>query len=125
MYRDTLSAAKGILGLGLDSVTINVAGNGIYTLAKHCISQDDIDSMISIFIGGLNYELMAMGIKIKSIQSGGQTGVDEAGIKAAVKIGIQAIIIAPKGWMFRNAAGRDTCDEILFKKRFGPSCCLD
>ena len=56
-------------------------------------------------------------INITDIRSGGQTGADESGLKAAVKLGIKAICLCPKGWRFRIAT-EDISDKVLFKKRF-------
>lgn len=125
MHWDIIDAARGIAGLGLDSVAINVAGNGIYTMAKHGLSQEDIDHVIAVFMQALRQKLDSMGVKIRSIQSGGQTGVDEAGIKAAIEMNIPAMVIAPKGWLFRNTKGKDMADEALFKERFNVRRTLD
>jgi len=56
--------------------------------------------------------------KIESIRTGGQTGFDEAGTKAGIKLGLPTLTLAPKGWTFRNVNGRDISNESLFKARF-------
>ena len=56
--------------------------------------------------------------QIESVRSGGQTGVDEAGAKAAIKLRVQTIVLAPKGWVFRDITGKDIADEQQFKARF-------
>ena len=56
--------------------------------------------------------------KIESIRSGGQTGFDEAGAKAGIKLGLPTLVLAPKGWIFRNIESKDISDEQLFKDRF-------
>jgi len=99
---------------GVRNVTLNIAGNGIYTM-KGKWSQDQVDDytynvlkkVIEMFQG-----------KIVSTRSGGQTGFDEAGAKAGVKLGIKTTILAPKGWRFRDKTGKDIMSEQLFKKRF-------
>ena len=90
---------------------LNIAGNGIYTLQ---LDQEKIvDKMIHHFLSvALN------GTRVRKIRSGGQTGVDEAGLKAAVKLGIPAFCLAPKQWWFRDITGRDIANEELFKQRF-------
>lgn len=92
--------------------TINIAGNGIYTLKKKGIIQKNIDDICFYILDKIIND------KIELIRSGGQTGVDEAGIKAANKLNIESIILAPKGWKFRDENGKDIYDEKLFKNRF-------
>lgn len=94
-------------------VRLNVAGNGIYTLK---VPQEVVDKFIfNTFLVLKNKGALET---VKVIQSGGQTGVDESAIKAAMKLGIATKIVAPKYWTFRNENGQDISDEILFKKRF-------
>lgn len=96
--------------------TINIAGNGLYTMRDVC-SQNDIDNVTYRFLFDvLTSHLLKT--KIELIRSGGQTGFDEAGIKAAVKLGIPALILAPQGWLFRDVDGNDIRDEQAFKNRF-------
>lgn len=99
------------------SITINVAGNGAYTQIKYGITQDRCDLHILRFF---QYLLSCPALKTKeiSIRSGGQSGADEAGLKAAVKLGIPAICLAPFKWKFIDANGTHHSDELLFKKRF-------
>ena len=56
--------------------------------------------------------------RIISVRTGGQTGFDEAGAKAGMRLGLPTLILAPKGWKFRNESGQDISDEIQFKARF-------
>ena len=56
-------------------------------------------------------------LDIQEIRSGGQTGADESGLKAAVKLGIKAVSLCPKGWRFRTET-TDISNEELFKNRF-------
>lgn len=93
---------------------INFAGNGIYTLKE--FDQIHIDLLF------LNYleQLLEAYADIKTIRSGGQTGVDEAALKAADKLGLQAICLAPKNWLFRDINGKDHMhDPEAFCARFG------
>ena len=111
---------------GLNSVnakTLNIAGNGIYTM-KNKYTQQQIDEF--------TYQLLKAVIenpnlknKIISIRSGGQTGFDEAGAKAGIRLGIPTSILAPKGWKFRNESGQDISNEKLFKERFESLNTLD
>lgn len=97
---------------------INFAGNGIYTLnqPKYNLEQDHVDVLF------LNYlaQLIEIYPHIKTIRSGGQTGVDEAALKAADKLGLDCICLAPKNWLFRDINGKDHMrDPDAFCARFG------
>lgn len=94
--------------------SINIAGNGIYTLSQHNITQIRVDEIVFNLI---KY-LIDNGCDVKVIRSGGQTGVDESGLKTGEKLGLKTICLAPKGWRFRGVNGKDISDEKLFKKRF-------
>lgn len=93
---------------------VNFAGNGIYTLSKRGITQDSLDEFMVKVVSGLQ----SKGVVIQSVRSGGQTGVDEASLSAAMALGIPCVCHAPKGWQIRDANGKDHSDEALFKKRF-------
>lgn len=96
--------------------TLNIAGNGLYTM-KGQYNQQEIDKLMFNF---LSYVLNSPKLinKIELIRSGGQSGFDEAGIKAAVKLNIPALILAPRGWTFRDINGVDIHNEAAFKNRF-------
>lgn len=96
--------------------TLNIAGNRIYTVHK-LYTQTEVGFFTYKFLEAV-LTSPDLKTKITHICSGGQTGFDEAGIKAAVKLNIPAAILASKGWMFRDETGEDICDEKLFKKRF-------
>lgn len=96
--------------------TLNIAGNGLYTMNGR-YTQQQVDS----FTYNLLKEVLSspsLNNKIELIRSGGQTGFDEAGIKAAIRLGINALVLAPRGWVFRDISGTDIHDEKLFKGRF-------
>lgn len=110
-------AYKRIAGTG-KFITLNVAGNGIYTM-KGYYKQKEVDNF--------TYELLKVVTsspnlkhKIGFIRSGGQTGFDEAGAKAGEQLGIPTLVYAPKGWRFRTLEA-DISDEKLFKLRFDRS----
>jgi hypothetical protein len=110
--------AAGIV-MDLNSVnakTLNIAGNGIYTM-KGKYSQALLDQAVARLIEYVFYS-DDLKTKITSIRTGGQTGVDEAGAKAGVRLGIPTTILAPKGWKFRNEFGQDISSEKEFKARF-------
>jgi hypothetical protein len=86
----------------LGTTTLNVAGNGIYTLAKTGWDQQAVNAMVHAIIAD------AHAIRpITMIVSGGQTGVDIAGAVAAKALGIPAEITLPAGYMQRGADGVD------------------
>ena len=99
-----------------DEITLNIAGNGIYTV-KGKLSQEECDDFVYETLKQI-IEHKEFKYKVKLIRSGGQTGFDESGIKAGVKLNIQTLVLAPKGWLYRNKKGTDVSDEQLFKKRF-------
>lgn len=97
-------------------ITLNIAGNGMYTM-KGFYTQDQCDNFVFSLLKQ-TIEHPDLKLKIKSIRSGGQTGFDESGIKAAVKLGLPSYVLCPKGWRFRPLEGGDISNEELFKKRF-------
>ena len=97
-----------------DEININIAGNGIYTLNKYGFTQRKIDEIVNDTIK----ELLNNGVNIHRILSGGQTGADEAGIKAAVINNIKCICKCPKYFKFRNIDNLDICSKELFLERF-------
>lgn len=81
---------------------LNIAGNGIYTLAPTGWTQDR-----------LNLHLLAILAKVhqhwalSKVISGGQTGVDLAGVTAAHALGIYAVATLPKGCLQRGLDNKD------------------
>ena len=80
-----------------DAHTMNVAGNGIYTLHEKGWTQDQINLHLAQILGKVHQYW-----KIEKVFSGGQTGVDLAGIVAARFIGIPACATLPKGFIQRH-----------------------
>lgn len=90
---------------GLANPTINIAGNGIYTLTKKLgWSQHAVNLHVTHALALAHRE-----IPIKQIVSGGQTGVDIAGIVAAHLLKIDAEATFPKGFVQRFEDGKDIC----------------
>lgn len=100
----------------VNAKTLNVAGNGIYTI-KGKYTQKQIDDFTYQLLKAV-IESPNLKTKIESIRTGGQTGFDEAGAKAGMQLGISTMILAPKGWTFRNINGQDISNEQQFKTRF-------
>ena len=97
-------------------IELNIAGNGIYTF-KNKITQQQLDDYVyNILHKVINSP--RLNTKINSTRSGGQTGIDEAGAKASIKLGLPTTVLAPLGWKFRDINSRDITDEKKFKERF-------
>lgn len=102
----------------IDAKSINIAGNGLYTTIKYGYNQSTCDDMVGCFLHQV-FRSKLLAAKVELIRSGGQSGFDEAGIKAAVDLKIPALVVCPKGWKFMNEKGEKICDERKFKERFG------
>lgn len=93
---------------------VNVAGNGLYTLAAAGVSQKQCDEFVTRTLAGL----CRRGAVLSSVRTGGQTGIDEAGAVAGCVLQVPTTVHAPKGWQQRGADGRDVSGERAFKARF-------
>ena len=91
---------------------------GIYNMRNN--TQEQVDEFVYNLLKQV-IESPNLNTKIESIRTGGQTGFDEAGAKAAQKLGIKTIVLAPKGWIFRNKEGRDISNRQEFESRFNQS----
>lgn len=105
IYEDIQSKGK------TKDLKINIAGNGIYTLSK---PQEYYNQLLEQILSALQQK----GITISEIRSGGQTGIDEAGIIAAKRLGIKAIVHTTADFKFRDKNNKDISDEQAFKERF-------
>ena len=94
-----------------DNLKINIAGNGIYSMKQSQSYYNDLMTQILM-------KLQDMGVTISEIRSGGQTGIDEAGIIAAQRLGIPNEVHSTANFMFRDKSGKDISDEQAFKNRF-------
>lgn len=82
--------------------TINVAGNGIYTLKKRGHTQEFVNEWV--------YRVLRRALHmhpLEHLRSGGQTGIDQAGLVAALALGVPATGLYPKGFIQRNSNGED------------------
>jgi len=82
--------------------TLNIAGNGIYTLCKQGLTQGDINRIIYNIIN-----LVHIHWPIEKIYTGGQTGVDIAGAVAGYALEIETEVTLPKGFIQRFEDGKD------------------
>lgn len=94
-----------------DNLKINIAGNGIYSMKQSQSYYNDLMTQILM-------KLQDKGVTISEIRSGGQTGIDEAGIIAAQRLGIPNEVHSTANFMFRDKSGKDISDEQSFKNRF-------
>jgi len=97
-------------------ISLNIAGNGIYTL-KSKYTQQQLDEFTYKLLKAVT-ESPDLKVTITSANSGGQTGMDEAGAKATQRLGIPTTVLAPKGYMFRDINHKDIANEQQFKQRF-------
>ncbi len=90
--------------------TLNIAGNGIYTLSRHNCSQEHINNFVCDVI-----EKVHQYWKIEKIFTGGQTGVDLAGAVVASYLNIDALITLPKGYIqrFEDKVDREHTKEQI------------
>lgn len=93
-------------------IKLNIGGNGIYTFKDS--TQEDVNEGV---LAALKY-LIDKGVQIEEVRSGGQSGVDEAGILAAQSLGLPWSVHAPKGWQFLDANKKSVYGEEKFKARF-------
>jgi hypothetical protein len=98
LTQDWLESARWlyIATKSLKEPVLNIAGNGIYTLAKHGWTQEQVNQYVYDVLKKVHAYR-----HFKTIISGGQTGVDIAGIVAAVALGIPAEAMLPKGFIQR------------------------
>ena len=81
-------------------LTVNIAGNGIKTMDGK-MTQDECDVFTFKLLSKifLHKELKT---KIGYLRSGGQTGFDEAGIKAGTRLRLKTTAYLPKGYRIRT-----------------------
>jgi len=77
--------------------TLNIAGNGIYTLKKFGWTDDSVNEWMYQVIKQVSEHH-----QFELIISGGQTGADFAGGVAAEALGIDAVMTFPKGFKQRT-----------------------
>jgi hypothetical protein len=85
-----------------ESRRLNIAGNGLYTLAAHRWSQAAINAYVHEVLATVHAHL-----PLTSIRSGGQTGVDTAGLIAGLRLGLPTTGLYPPGYLTRDASGND------------------
>jgi hypothetical protein len=98
------------------SFSVNLAG---HELGKMNIPQERIDQLVAQTLRSVQtVASVSDGGRIASVRSGGQTGFDEAGIKAGVNLGLPTTVLAPRNWNYRPTQRDVINDEAGFKARF-------
>lgn len=96
-------------------IKLNIAGNGLKAFKMAGVNPDDAEHFVHSIIFGL---VKSKGLKISMIRSGGQSGVDEWGIKAGQLHYLRCSILAPKGYRFRDENGKEHEGFKEFSDRF-------
>ena len=100
-----------------NKISFNIAGNGLYTM-KGKMTQEECDKFTYELIRDIIYH-EKLNVRINKIRSGGQTGFDEAGIKAGLKLKIDTTAFYPKGFRIRDLEGDKTQTRKEVYKRIG------
>lgn len=82
--------------------TLNIAGNGAYTLHTYGIYQDELNKWVYEVLEPIHKH-----IEITRIRTGGQTGADMAGSVAAYVLEIPSLITYPNGYRQRLEDGSE------------------
>lgn len=101
---DTIVAARKLYSLlkKHDCHVVNVAGNGIYTLSKKGVSQKAANQYV--------YDIVSLVHKhwpLEMLVSGGQTGMDIAGLITGCALDIYTVGTWPNGFKMRIVEGKD------------------
>lgn len=86
--------------------TLNVAGNGIYSFAEKQLRQEDVNRWVFEVLRRVHES-----VGLTHVRSGGQTGVDTAGLVAAIALGIPATGLYPKGFKHRLSNRKDVYSD--------------
>ena len=86
----------------MNARTLNVAGNGVYTLMRHKVTQEAANRWVLDVLTRVHAD-----IEFLAIRSGGQTGIDTAGLVAGICLGVPSTGLYPKGFLQRLADQRD------------------
>lgn len=90
---------------------LNVAGNGIRTM-QGIFTQEILDTYLYRI-----FKKVLESYPLEHARSGGQTGADEAGVKALDQLGVETTIVYPKGYRIRTLT-EDIYDKDIASKRF-------
>ncbi len=85
-----------------DAHVLNIAGNGMHTLAHYDVNQGEANSYLLVVLAHVTAHW-----RLDRVISGGQQGVDMAGVIAASTLGIPSTATLPRGFLQRDEHGRD------------------
>jgi hypothetical protein len=88
--------------LGKPRPRLNIAGNGIYSLLDAGWTQARVNAHVFALLTPVHQHL-----PLGQIRSGGQTGVDWAGLAAGVALGVPTLGLFPNGFLQRDGAGQE------------------
>jgi len=92
---------------GVEHPTLNIAGNGIYSLAPAGWDQARLNAHLHAVLAPVHQHW-----PLGQVVSGGQTGVDWAGAVAATALGISAEMTFPAGFLQRGVVGGDVRGDV-------------
>lgn len=98
----------------MEGLKLNIAGNSQITLDRFGIEIFQVRSLLRCVL----QDLVDEGVDIAMVRSGGQTGVDEAGIQAAQDVGLRCSVLAPKGFRVHREQGVELEGRAQFVSRF-------
>lgn len=97
---------------GVERPTLNIAGNGIYSLAPAGWTQDRVNAYLLDVLCPVHTHW-----PLGRVVSGGQTGVDWAGAVAATALGISAQMTFPAGFLQRGLSNVDAPGDVRALRR--------
>lgn len=94
--------------------SLNIAGNSLHTLRHSGWTQEQVDQHIYTILAICHYHW-----PFDNIRSGGQTGVDEAGLVAGIALELPVTALFPAGHRQRSAEGFDlTQDPTMLRMQW-------
>jgi hypothetical protein len=85
-----------------DAHSLNVAGNGAYTLAPLGATQERVNQWVFDVLKRVHAK-----VALTHVRSGGQTGIDTAGLVAGLALGVPITGLYPRGFRQRLANRQD------------------
>jgi len=95
-------------------IKLNIAGNSHIAFKQVGISTHHLQELFRQVLS----TLVSSGMAPSEVRSGGQTGADEAAIKAAQSLGLKCSILAPKDYRMHYEKGFEIENKECFINRF-------
>ena len=102
-------------------IRLNVAGSGASTLKMNGADVKGACEFIQMVLLRMMSIMYNGRLHVKEVRSGGQTGAEEAGIKAAQYAGVKCSVLAPKGYGMMDEDGVEHEGFEQFAARFKES----